>query len=283
MPIKVQCGSCGTGFKAKDALAGKRVRCPKCKKPLTIPAADGAGVGTPKAASRSKKTRSASTGGAARANPNPMMDLLDEANVKGVTRGPTCDNCAAELTPRAVICIECGYNMETGKRIATEVEEGPVNTTGMTDAERMMAKAEQDIDDMPVTGEGQDFGDGADSMVIAGVAGVILLLLVGIGLVIIFSMEQISEFLNSGAISLLAAIVMVILCGSWIAIVAFKQQRPGHGLACVCTGFLYAIVYGFMQGKDLLIPTCILLLSILISAASGVYVGYNGFGPVEGN
>lgn len=279
MPIKAQCGSCGTGFKAKDTLAGKRVRCPKCKQALTIPAAGGAEG----AASAKPRSASRPAGGSVRSNPNPMMDLLDEANVKGVTRGPTCDNCAAELMPGAVICIECGYNMETGKRVNTEVEEGSGSTAGMTDADRLMAQAEKDIDDMPVTADGQDFGDGADSFVIAGVAGAILLLLVGIGLVIIFSMEQISKGINSGAISMCAAIVMVILNGAWITIVAFKQHKPGHALACICTGFLYSVVYGFMQGKDLLIPTVILLFSILIAAASGTYVGFNGWQPVQPN
>lgn len=212
-----------------------------------------------------------------------MMGLLDEADVKGVTRGPTCDNCAAELMPGAVMCIDCGYNMETGKRVSSEIDGDSVNTSEMTAAERMMAKAEKDIEDTPVTAEGQDFGDGADSLVIAGVAGAILLLLVGIGLVIIFSMEQISKGVNSGAISLCAAIVMVILCGAWVTIIAFKQKRHAHGIACICTGFLYAVVYGFMQGKDLLIPTVILLFSFVVVAASGTYVSYNGWEPVTPN
>ena len=282
MPIKAQCGSCGTGFKAKDALAGKRVRCPKCKQPLTIPAA-GAAAAKARPAAKTARARPASTSGAARANPNPMMDLLDEANVKGVSRGPSCENCAAELMPGAVICIECGFNMETGKQVSTEIDEDTGSTAGMTDADRIMAKAEKDIDDMPVTADGQDFGDGADSLVIAGVAGVILLLLVGIGLTIIFSMEQISKGVNSGAISMCAAIVMAMLCGVWITIIAIKQKRPGHAMACVFTGFLYAVVYGFMQGKDLLIPTVILLFSILIAAASGTYVGFNGWQPIQPN
>ncbi len=279
MPIKARCESCQTGFKAKDALAGKRVRCPKCKKPLTIPTA--AGVGT--AAAVKPRSKPAPTGGVARSNPNPMMGLLDEADVQGVTRGPTCENCAAELMPGAVLCIDCGFNMETGKRVASDIDNDFVSTSEMTAAERMMAKAEKDIEETPVTAEGQDFGDGADSLVIAGVAGGILLLLVGVGLVIIFGMEQISQWFNSGAISMFAAITMVVLCGTWITIVAFKQQRHSHAMACIFTGFLYAVVYGFTQGKDLLIPTVILLFSIVIAAASGTYVGYNGLGPVSPN
>jgi nitrogen fixation protein FixH len=36
MPISVAC-ECGQGFQAKDALAGKTVKCPKCGNPLQIP------------------------------------------------------------------------------------------------------------------------------------------------------------------------------------------------------------------------------------------------------
>lgn len=36
MPIVVDCG-CGKRFKAKDSLAGRKVRCPGCREPLRIP------------------------------------------------------------------------------------------------------------------------------------------------------------------------------------------------------------------------------------------------------
>src|SRR6185436_18452823 len=41
MPIKVTC-ACGAAFAAKDELAGRAVKCPKCQQPLKIPAAGGA-------------------------------------------------------------------------------------------------------------------------------------------------------------------------------------------------------------------------------------------------
>ncbi|MCB9855128.1 MAG: hypothetical protein H6818_05520 [Phycisphaerales bacterium] len=40
MAIIVQC-SCGKKFKAKDSLAGKRVRCPGCQNPVTVGSEDG--------------------------------------------------------------------------------------------------------------------------------------------------------------------------------------------------------------------------------------------------
>lgn len=39
MPISVTCTGCQSKFAVKDELAGKRVACPKCKAPLTIPTA----------------------------------------------------------------------------------------------------------------------------------------------------------------------------------------------------------------------------------------------------
>ncbi len=44
MPIVVHC-RCGKKFKAKDKLAGKKVRCPGCDQPLRIPDADNSGAG----------------------------------------------------------------------------------------------------------------------------------------------------------------------------------------------------------------------------------------------
>ena len=39
MPIQVTCNSCGKSLKAKDSAAGKRVKCPQCGDPITIPEA----------------------------------------------------------------------------------------------------------------------------------------------------------------------------------------------------------------------------------------------------
>ena len=44
---------------------------------------------------------------------NPLLDLLDEAGVESMTRGPACENCGAEMHPSAVVCVSCGFNMAT--------------------------------------------------------------------------------------------------------------------------------------------------------------------------
>src|SRR5262245_29111942 len=38
MPIEVTCQSCSGQFRLPDSAAGKKIRCPKCKRPLEVPA-----------------------------------------------------------------------------------------------------------------------------------------------------------------------------------------------------------------------------------------------------
>ncbi len=105
MPIKVTC-RCGQQFAAKDELAGKVVKCPKCQQTLK--------VGEPQAAS-------AASGGQAQpaAGSGSVASLLDEIgfHVHGkeddtVQHCPACDK---KISDHAVLCVHCGYHLDTGK------------------------------------------------------------------------------------------------------------------------------------------------------------------------
>ncbi len=200
-----------------------------------------------------------------------MLDLLDEAGVETAPRGPICNNCGADLSPLAVICVECGFNNETGKQLETTVVKDPVDVdSGMTEAEKMIAKAEQEIDDMPVSASEQNFGDGAESLLIAAVALIVMLVLAGIGVGTIFVMDRIGENINTAWISFYGAMGIYAFCVVWITAIAFRA-KPIHGLACIFTAGLYCIVFGFMQGKALLLPTLICCFGILIGLLSWVF------------
>ena len=269
MAIRATCGSCNSTFNARAELAGKRVKCPKCKERMVIPSAS--------------SSPAAAVAVAPAARPvDPMEALLEEANIAPVSQGgPMCPDCAAPVTAGAVICVECGFNMETGKRLRTaQDQDDETGDTGLSTAEKIMQKAEAAIEETPVGADDTDFGDGGDSFVIAGVAGVILLVLIGIGLTIIFSMDQVSKFYNSGGISFLASCCMWIGMALWLSYVAFRA-KVGHGIACVLTGGLYCIVFGFMQGKNMLVPTIIMLVALVVGLASGVFVYYNGIYALE--
>ena len=131
MPIAATC-ACGKKLQVKDELAGKKVRCPDCKQPLTIPAAKPAPAKPPAAASPS------SFGGG-------MDDLFEE---EGFTQrqGATCPNCTREMKPGAILCIECGFNTQTGQLMhghQTEAERAVLGHTLLDKAQNDMASDDE--------------------------------------------------------------------------------------------------------------------------------------------
>ncbi len=158
MPIAVRC-ACGKSINAPDQLAGKKAKCPACGEALSIPAAAGASQGAaPKAASSSSgaerpiyvtcecgkkftapaklagksvqcptcrqlvKLPKASDAGAASAKPSKdgVGDLLDEVDLGRSRTGHRCPECRADLQPDDILCIQCGYNLESGKKLVTK-------------------------------------------------------------------------------------------------------------------------------------------------------------------
>ncbi|MDG2185297.1 MAG: hypothetical protein P8K79_06435 [Mariniblastus sp.] len=261
MAIKAQCGSCGTSFSAKDEFAGKRVKCPKCSQPMTI-----------EQRSLVAGTRPTTVSLAGAAGHNPLLDLLDEAGVESVPQGPICENCGADMELNAVICVGCGFNMSTGLQLETESFEDPAEAQSdeeISDADRIMAKAEREIEEMPVTAVGQNFGDGADSFLIAFVGMIGLLILVTIGVGIIFLMDFLGDSIDPALISFYASIGIYVLCTIWITIIAF-MAKPVQGIICVCTGGLYCIIFGFLT-RGLILPAIILCTTVVIGLVSCVF------------
>lgn len=105
MPIKVAC-QCGAAFAAPDHYAGKTVKCPKCANPLTVPQA----VQRPPAQAAAASPPATFGGG--------IADLLDEAGITQ-TAGMRCPKCQKDMPPNAVVCVACGFNMQTGAAVAT--------------------------------------------------------------------------------------------------------------------------------------------------------------------
>lgn len=119
MPVKVSC-HCGQSFTAKDELIGQTLLCPKCSQPLTIQASS---------AAPAKKT----SGG--------IDDLFEEAGLEEV-RGPRCPHCGTAVQKDAVLCVSCGFNLQTGDRVQGAVIR---SDEGAAVAEMMLASAEKEI------------------------------------------------------------------------------------------------------------------------------------------
>src|SRR4051812_42868068 len=121
---KFSCGECGKSYTWKPELAGKRAKC-KCGTSISIPATD-------PAAAKASKPKPA---------PSPELEPLPEgfddfagmgANGEGShdpyaglapaaapADGPTCPSCQSPVDASAVICINCGHNLKTGKKLKT--------------------------------------------------------------------------------------------------------------------------------------------------------------------
>lgn len=96
MPVIVQCEACGVRLKASEKLMGKRVRC-RC----------GAAVPMP---------------------PDPMgpevadlSGLIDEISPVAMS----CPSCGAAMDTSAVLCVACGFNKQTGKKMKAAIAKAP--------------------------------------------------------------------------------------------------------------------------------------------------------------
>lgn len=260
MSIKVKC-SCGASFAAKDSLAGKRVKCPKCSQPISIPAAQAEPVDSeyalePAVASTHAGTLPGNLG-------DPLADLLDEIGVQGAQTGPTCPNCDTPITtPGARLCINCGYNFETGELMRTVAYEEGDDYAGMNETEKMLAKAEKEIDDMPISGEGEDFGDGAGAYMVAGLVALVAITITGIALASTMAMQDLAERGGSLQMALAASSLLLFGVYVWMVIAAFLKNTT-QGVLCMFIPpytFIFAILNRFWFAVAMMTMGALVLL-----------------------
>lgn len=235
MAIKVTC-TCGQSFKAKDELAGKRARCPKCSQPLVIPAPSVDDEFTLEAPVDVPKY-------------NPLEDILADEGVKHAATGPVCPSCSEPVSPGAVICIQCGFNLQTGEKVYSsmddDLDDDAAAMAGMSETEKMLYKAEREIEDMPISAENQKFGDEGDSYIVAIVGLVLTAILVGLAIYIITILDTIENF-NTTLVSFWVSIVFLIGIRIAVSITAFKE-RMLQGWLCLFVP-LYTDWYCFTRG-----------------------------------
>ncbi len=136
MPIRVKCDSCGAQYALKDELAGKRIRCPGCKMPLTVPGEKTAATEGYRAPLASESTRRHSVkpqppAPSVRKAPERKSTLADpEATVfmtapistrtqVGVPRNAaTCPSCGKALDAKSTNCPACGFNIRLGRKLS---------------------------------------------------------------------------------------------------------------------------------------------------------------------
>jgi len=105
MSIKVTC-QCRATYSVKDELAGKRVKCPKCQQPITIPAAEA--------------VVSLSTRPSLSTTETPSAESAEPAAV-----APPCPSCGQPMPEDKMVCTNCNYSRRLGRRLSSKLEVPP--------------------------------------------------------------------------------------------------------------------------------------------------------------
>ncbi len=111
--ITVPC-PCGAKLKIPAAAAGRKVRCPKCKEVFTVPDLPAVGETIePAAEPADSPAESLSV----------FQELVDQERTAAANSSPdlprmqvACPGCGAAIPGNAALCVQCGYNLETGKQ-----------------------------------------------------------------------------------------------------------------------------------------------------------------------
>lgn len=125
------CGGCGKSYAWKPEIAGKRVKC-KCGERLSVPATDPAAVeaepmpegfddlmALADGAPASEASYAPEPAVAAAAPARPAKRIGGAAPAGGAAAGGACPSCGARVDAAAVLCVNCGHNLKTGKKLKT--------------------------------------------------------------------------------------------------------------------------------------------------------------------
>lgn len=276
MPIRVAC-KCGQQFAAKDELAGKLAKCPKCGQALQIPQ-------PPKTAAPAKQTAAAPRAAAPAAARTPpvsssLATLLDEVGIAAVAEDnrPRCPNCKEPMQPEAVLCVSCGFHVESGKQIkgvATALA-AEKDTYGLAGEEghaaaalRALKSAERMIrDDAAEEYKIRTQGMPTWALVLA-FAGVV-------SFCVTMSVLPTGQALAiSGWVLIVGAALVSLVCNVFLIVAAFTESLA-CGLMFLFVPF-YSLIYVFTRWKTCKKFFIIILLCQLPSGLGGFLLGLSG-------
>jgi hypothetical protein len=116
--LTITCGECKKVMQVPEVLAGKRIRCRGCNATLTVKKPGGAKAAVP------AKAVPAQAVPAQVAKPDTKDDEWAKATAYGIEKpddAPRCAYCANDMEEGQVVCLKCGYNMQTRVRHSTKV------------------------------------------------------------------------------------------------------------------------------------------------------------------
>jgi len=101
MSISVFCSGCNKTYRVRDELAGKCGKCPQGHV-LLVPPTEAVAAAPPQPGP---------------ARPVKSAVPLPPSPRKGPAR-KKCPSCGAALAKSGILCVECGFNLRTGKRVS---------------------------------------------------------------------------------------------------------------------------------------------------------------------
>ncbi len=113
---KFTCDSCGKSYSWKPELAGKKVKC-KCGQPMRVPPTD------PAADSLPDGFDDLAALGEGEVIETPAAAAPVVQGKAPAAKGKKCPACDNPVAADAVLCVNCGHNLKTGKKLKTSTAE----------------------------------------------------------------------------------------------------------------------------------------------------------------
>jgi hypothetical protein len=110
MPVKSGCPFCQQKFSFPENLAGKTIRCPKCKEAITLPALEPA-----PAEAAPPEAPPPEAPSEAPAPPEEELHLESRTEGSATVAYKRCPGCGRDLPKQTIICTNCGHNFKTGR------------------------------------------------------------------------------------------------------------------------------------------------------------------------
>lgn len=158
MAVRVTC-PCGQKLSVPDEAIGRPVKCPKCQAVFVVRA----GQATEKSASPPAEVEGRPGRKSSAPATAPAHDsVFDELGLAAKPEGIECPECHAHLPVNAVLCVQCGYSFQLGRKLPTlGLESTAVRQTEgkpKTEVEKMLDFAERELANEPLR---QDLGYGS--------------------------------------------------------------------------------------------------------------------------
>lgn len=278
-----------------SSLAGKSGKCPQCKNALRVPVASGSagGPASRKAVSvPANAVQKSSKPASGKVNPvdaSRMGALLDEMGFVKKT-GPTCPSCGADIRPGTVVCISCGFNLQTEKKLSgfnAKIERPEFDNLYLQQAVENMQRDQ-------LTDQRREKSSMPWWVTASFLLGVVVLCAAGVVLVDANFGEPAPADTRLGRIQRVPVLVIlgttVGVTGLALALFAHLnicvfgfQRKITMGMACFFLPLIFSLPYGIMNWADNKAPIKGFIMALLfIGAGSGLIVAGGGFGKLNG-